>query len=95
MVPFFHKMAFTIMGEIGEDKPQAIIATTILSYSLSSLLTGFAFYFMGISGLGTLICFFPRHILIACIGGVGYFLAVTVSLGSNSSSHLTNVTDHG
>ncbi len=32
---------------------------------------------MGICRLGSLIGFFPRHILIGCIGGVGWFLVAT------------------
>ena len=32
---------------------------------------------MGQCKLGTLIGFFPRHILIGCIGGVGWFLVAT------------------
>ncbi|KAI2794871.1 hypothetical protein POX_a01472 [Penicillium oxalicum] len=77
VVPFFHQMAFTIMDRIGKDKPQSVIATTILAFSASSVLTGLVFFLMGACGLGSLIGFFPRHILIGCIGGVGYFLLQT------------------
>jgi SulP family sulfate permease len=70
-------MAFTIMAEVGEDDPNAVIATTILAYSLSSILTGAVFYIVGKCKLGSLIGFFPRHILIGCIGGVGWFLVAT------------------
>ncbi|MCJ1395175.1 hypothetical protein MMC18_008056 [Xylographa bjoerkii] len=77
VVPFFHKMAFTILARVGEDNPKSVLATTVLSYSLSSLLTGAVFYLMGRLKLGSLIGFFPRHILIGCIGGVGWFLVAT------------------
>ncbi|KAJ5482682.1 hypothetical protein N7539_006128 [Penicillium diatomitis] len=77
VVPFFHQMAFTIMERIGKDNPQSVIATTILAFSISSVLTGLVFFLMGACGLGSLIGFFPRHILIGCIGGVGYFLLQT------------------
>ena len=70
-------MAFTILTRIGEDNSKSIVATTILSYSLSSVLTGATFYTMGRCKLGSLIGFFPRHILIGCIGGVGWFLIAT------------------
>lgn len=70
-------MAFTILAQVGEDRPTAVVATTILSYSLSSILTGAVFYLMGRCRLGSLIGFFPRHILIGCIGGVGWFLVAT------------------
>jgi SulP family sulfate permease len=77
VVPFFHQMAFTIMNSIGKDNPKSVIATTILAFSVSSILTGLVFFVMGVCGLGSLIGFFPRHILIGCIGGVGYFLLQT------------------
>ena len=70
-------MAFTILAQVGEDNPKSVLATTILSYSLSSILTGAVFYLMGRCHLGSLIGFFPRHILIGCIGGVGWFLVAT------------------
>ncbi|KAL9126481.1 MAG: hypothetical protein Q9217_004480 [Psora testacea] len=77
VVPFFHKMAFTILNRVGEDNPKTVLATTILSYSVSSIMTGAVFFLMGRCKLGTLIGFFPRHILIGCIGGVGLFLVAT------------------
>lgn len=77
VVPFFHQMAFAIMNRVGKDNPQSVIATTILAFSVSSVLTGLVFFLMGVCGLGSLIGFFPRHILIGCIGGVGYFLLQT------------------
>ncbi|KAI5776743.1 sulfate transporter family-domain-containing protein [Geopyxis carbonaria] len=77
VVPFFHKMAFTILNQIGHDNPKSVIATTVLAYSLSSILTGAVFFALGTAKLGSLIGFFPRHILVGCIGGVGWFLVVT------------------
>ncbi|KAL9604536.1 MAG: hypothetical protein Q9219_000501 [cf. Caloplaca sp. 3 TL-2023] len=77
VVPFFHKMAFQILTKVGDNNPKAVLATTILSYSISSVVTGVVFFLMGKCRLGTLIGFFPRHILISCIGGVGFFLVVT------------------
>jgi len=77
VVPFFHKMAFTILRRVGEGNPKAVIATTILSYAISSILTGTVFFVMGACRIGSLIGFFPRHILIGCIGGVGWFLVAT------------------
>ena len=38
---------------------------------------GFTFFLLGFFRLGTLIGFFPRHILVGCIGGVGVFLIIT------------------
>ncbi|KAF1364617.1 hypothetical protein EJ07DRAFT_97696 [Lizonia empirigonia] len=77
VVPFFHKMAYSILDRMEGESAEAIMATTITSYCLSSVLTGLIFLALGGFKLGTLVSFFPRHILIGCIGGVGFFLFVT------------------
>ncbi|KAF7293231.1 Sulfate transporter family protein [Mycena chlorophos] len=77
VVPFFHILAASISDEIGLDHPREIITTTIVSFALSSVLTGVAFFVLGYLRLGALIGFFPRHILVGCIGGVGAFLIIT------------------
>ncbi|KAI5808867.1 sulfate transporter family-domain-containing protein [Peziza echinospora] len=77
VVPFFHKMAFTILAKVGEDNPKAVLATTILAFSMSSVITGAVFFLLGYLKLGSLTSFFPRHILLGCIGGVGWFLVAT------------------
>lgn len=70
-------MAYTILNHIGEEHPNRVLATTILSFSISSIMTGCVFFIMGQCKIGTLIGFFPRHILLGCIGGVGLFLVLT------------------
>jgi SulP family sulfate permease len=77
VTPFFHAMAASIAHEIGEDHPDAVISTTITTYAFSSIITGLIFLLLGKFKLGQLVAFFPRHILIGCIGGVGYFLVIT------------------
>ncbi|KAL6869267.1 hypothetical protein ACO1O0_000591 [Amphichorda felina] len=77
VVPFFHNMAQKITDSVGSDNPDAVIATTIVSYSMSSMITGLVFYLMGRFEFGFMVGFIPRHILIGCIGGVGWFLVAT------------------
>ncbi|KAI1345103.1 cyclic nucleotide-binding domain-containing protein [Xylariaceae sp. FL0016] len=77
VVPFFHSMAATITSLVGEDQPDAVIATTITSFAISSMLTGLVFWLMGKFRLGYIIGYIPRHILVGCIGGVGWFLVAT------------------
>ncbi|KAF8623274.1 hypothetical protein AX17_007480 [Amanita inopinata Kibby_2008] len=77
VVPFFHIMANSIASRIGEDHPREIIATTLTAYALSSILTGLSFFLLGALKLGVIVGFFPRHILVGCIGGVGAFLFIT------------------
>ena len=55
-------MAATITAIVGEDNPDAVIATTITSFAISSMLTGIVFYLMGRFKLGYIIGFIPRHI---------------------------------
>lgn len=84
----FHKMAYMILGRIGEDKPEVVMATVIVSYALSSVLTGIIFLLLSFFRLGDLVSFFPRSILLGCIGGVGVFLFLTgieVSAGLDSN----------
>ncbi|KAH7375982.1 sulfate transporter family protein [Plectosphaerella cucumerina] len=77
VVPFFHNMAQTITDLVGEENPDAVIATTITSFALSSMMTGLVFFLMGYFNFGYMVGFIPRHILIGCIGGVGWFLVAT------------------
>jgi MFS superfamily sulfate permease-like transporter len=111
--PFFHIIATKIANDIGENNPQEIIATTLVAFALSSILTGksppnqiftkiphtktpllgLAFLLLGALRLGALLGFFPRHILVGCIGGVGAFLIetgyVSEMMNSNSQSSLS------
>jgi MFS superfamily sulfate permease-like transporter len=57
-------MAFAIIQEVGEDNPKSVVATTILAFSISSVVTGLVFFALGALKLGSLIGFFPRHILV-------------------------------
>lgn len=77
VVPFFHSMAAKITATVGEDSPDAVIATTIFCFCFSSIITGAVFFTMGQLKFGNLVGFIPRHILIGCIGGVGWFLVQT------------------
>ncbi|KAL1306984.1 hypothetical protein AAFC00_005616 [Neodothiora populina] len=77
VVPFFHKMTYMIIGSMGDENPDALRATVIVSYAMSSILTGVVFFGLGSARLGTLVNFFPHSILTGCIGGVGIFLFVT------------------
>ncbi|WVQ82197.1 hypothetical protein IAT38_004325 [Cryptococcus sp. DSM 104549] len=75
-VPFFHILVTTFETVIGDDD-KAIIATTMAAFAFSSILTGLIFFCLGFFKLGGLIGYFPRHILVGCIGGVGVFLIET------------------
>jgi SulP family sulfate permease len=83
-------MAYMILAKVGTEpeQSQAVMATVITSYALSSVLTGLIFLLLGLFRLGDLVSFFPRSILLGCIGGVGVFLFLTgieVSAGLDSN----------
>jgi SulP family sulfate permease len=81
-------MAYMILAQVGTDDPESVLATTITSYAISSVLTGVIFLLLGTFKLGNLVSFFPRSILLGCIGGVGVFLFLTgleVSSGLDAS----------
>lgn len=73
--PFYHVIVGIISASTADDK--SVVATTMVAFALSSILTGIAFYSLGAMKLGSLSEFFPRHILVGCIGGVGAFLFIT------------------
>lgn len=77
VVPFLHIMAEKIVSVVGQDNPSVVIPSTLVAFALSSIMTGLAFFLLGALKLGSLIGFFPRHILVGTIGGVGWFLVAT------------------
>ncbi|KAK9455497.1 sulfate transporter family-domain-containing protein [Dipodascopsis uninucleata] len=90
VVPFFHSIAYRLLYRIGTDKPDSVLATTVLAYALSSILTGVVFFLLGWAKIGSMMGFFPRHILVGCIGGVGWFLIVTgIEVSSRMEGNLT------
>ncbi|KAI8878825.1 hypothetical protein K501DRAFT_195014 [Backusella circina FSU 941] len=62
---------------VGPDKSEVVISSTVVAFAISSIMTGLAFFLLGALRLGSLIGFFPRHILVGTIGGVGWFLVAT------------------
>lgn len=77
VVPFYHILVKIIIDTLGETEPAAVISTTMIAFALSSIFAGLVFLALGYFRLGVLIGFFPRHILVGCIGGVGVFLIET------------------
>ncbi|KAF7986828.1 hypothetical protein HWV62_12524 [Athelia sp. TMB] len=70
-----------------------IIANIIAAEHVLSV--GSAFFLLGALKLGALIGFFPRHILVGCIGGVGAFLIETglaVSIGMSDDDFAYDLT---
>lgn len=86
VIPFLHAMCASVITTVTplahDDENQTrrrkmILATVMVCYVLSTLLTGIAFLLLGVFKLGNLMSFLPRHLLIATIGGIGIFLVLT------------------
>jgi SulP family sulfate permease len=61
------------------------LATLMVMFGLASILVGIVFYLLGKFQLGKIVYFFPTHVLIGLIGGIGILLCKTgleVTLGS-------------
>jgi SulP family sulfate permease len=94
VIPFFHIMAADIVRMLGEENSHQIIATVMVAFALSSILTGvfpprfflscypflwtilifsawlgigITFIVFGVLELGSVIGFFPRHILVGYV----------------------------
>lgn len=85
VMPFLHIICGIIEDEMKGAESPRIVATIVffifnikmVAYAISAMITGLVFLLLGVFKLGNLIQFFPRHILIGCIGGIGLFLIFT------------------
>jgi sulfate permease, SulP family len=83
-VPFLHALAYIVNQEQGYGKEA--LSTLIFLYGFSSVIVGIVFYALGKLELGRLVYFFPNHVLIGCIGGIGVFMIITSMEVTNDAS---------
>lgn len=74
-VPFYHALAGIVIAEQGYGKEA--LSTLFFLFGLSSIVTGLMFYGLGKAGLGKVVYYFPSHVLVGFIGGIGVFIAVS------------------
>ena len=74
-IPFMHTLANIAMHNLGSGRET--FATLFIAFSLSSILVGIFFFILGYFKLGNAVYFFPRHVIIGCVGGIGIFLIIT------------------
>ena len=77
VMPFLQIMCGMIETSMAGSDSKAVLATIMCAYAMSCIMTGLVFLCLGILKLGNFIQFFPRHILMGCIGGIGLFLIVS------------------
>ena len=81
-VPFYHSLANIVIQDLGYGIEA--LSNLFFLFGLSSLLVGSMFYLLGRFKLGRVVYFFPSHVLVGCIGGIGIFICVTaVSVTNN------------
>lgn len=73
-VPFYHALAGIVIAEQGYG-PEAL-STLFFLFGLSSVATGILFLGLGCAGLGKVLHYFPSHVLIGFIGGIGVFIII-------------------
>jgi SulP family sulfate permease len=70
-IPFWHALAYIVIEEQGYGVEA--LSTLFLLFGFSSVVVGILFYALGKLQLGRVVYYFPAHVLIGCIGGIGTF----------------------
>lgn len=73
-VPFCHALARIALRQ---SSSEAAISTLLTLFGISSLIVGVVFMFLGKCKLGKVVYYFPTHVLMGCIGGIGVLIAKT------------------
>lgn len=74
-VPFCHALSQIVIARQGYGIDA--LATLFVMFGLSSVIVGSVFYILGRLELGRVVYYFPTHVLVGCIGGIGIFIAKT------------------
>ncbi|KAI2512839.1 Sulfate permease family [Fragilaria crotonensis] len=74
-VPFFHALAHIVVQEQGYGIEA--LSTLFFIFGMSTLLVAAVFFTLGKLKYGRIVYFFPSHVLVGCIGGIGVFIVVT------------------
>lgn len=74
-VPFCLELARIVIKEQGYGMDA--LSTLFFLFGLSSVIVGATFYMLGKFSLGRIVYFFPSHVLVGCIGGIGAFIITT------------------
>jgi SulP family sulfate permease len=74
-IPFMHIIAQIAVKQQGPGIET--FSTVFVTFALSTIVVGIAFYILGAFKIGNAVYFFPRHVIIGCIGGIGIFIIQT------------------
>jgi len=90
-VPFCHALAIIVIRHMGYGREA--LSTLMCLFGLSSILVGVIFFYLGKMELGRVVYFFPTHVLVGCIGGIGVFLAKT-GIEVTTDDHFASLANH-
>jgi SulP family sulfate permease len=74
-VPFCHALSHIVIKHQGYGVDA--LSTLFVMFGLSSIIVGLVFFLLGRLKLGRVVYYFPTHVLVGCIGGIGIFIAKT------------------
>ncbi|CAB9528725.1 solute carrier family 26 [Seminavis robusta] len=74
-VPFYHELAATAIKHCGYG--MEALVTLFFMFGIASVIVGIVFYGLGKFELGRITYYFPVHVLVGCIGGIGLYIART------------------
>ena len=74
-VPFCQSLTNIVIRHQGYGKEA--LSTLFFLFGLASLVVGAVFFTLGRLEMGKILYFFPAHVLVGCIGGIGVFIAKT------------------
>lgn len=85
-IPFWHALAYIVIEEQGYGVEA--LSTLFFLFGFSSVAVGILFYALGKLQLGRVVYYFPAHVLIGCIGGIGTFAQTMKSYERIAASSL-------
>ena len=71
-IPFLHIIALQAIEVQGQGVDT--FSTVFVAFALSSVVVGIFFYILGKFKLGNAVYYFPKHVIVGCIGGIGIFI---------------------
>lgn len=83
-LPFFHTLATIAIANQGYGMQS--LSTLFFLFGFSTVMVGLVFYLLGRLDLGRVVYFFPNHVLVGCIGGIGVFILISSIEVTNNDS---------
>lgn len=92
-VPFCHSLAQIVFQHQGYGMDS--LSTLFVMFGISSLVVGAVFLILGKLKLGRIVYYFPAHVLVGCIGGIGLYISKTgVEVTTNQTFGLESIVQH-